>query len=277
MPKKKPAKGEVRIEDTIRELFERNYEVLRMETGQVLTNDLKMEALQQVLFYYRKMKTVAENVTRTEVRLALPAQTSPQGNPFTIEGVVDVVREGDETWLYDIKTHDPDDVRRDRTRYEQQLNVYAHIWQNLQRQPLHHTAIIATRYPKAMSEAWRQGDMDRFLLEFEHWDPLIEMDFDQQKLDDTIEAFGEVVDAIEGKDFAPRSLEDLESGDKTRLATRLCTNCDARFSCSSFRAYALKRQPREHARAVRYFTAPPSESEQNSWLDGNLEATPNEL
>ncbi len=122
---------------------------------------------------------MAENVTRTEVRLALPEQTHPRRPPFTIEGVVDVVQEGDETWLYDIKTHDPEYVRQNPATYEQQLNVYAHIWQNLQRQPLHHTAIIATQYPKAMKDAWRSGDMDRFLFEFEHWDPLIELPFDQ--------------------------------------------------------------------------------------------------
>ena len=136
--KKKQPQGDA-TEARIRDFFERNYELLRMESGQVLTNDLKQEALNQVLFYYRKMKHVADNVTRTEVRLALPEQRTAQGRRFTIEGVVDVVQEGDETWLYDIKTHDPEHVRQHPGSYEQQLNVYAHIWQNLQGQPLHHT------------------------------------------------------------------------------------------------------------------------------------------
>jgi hypothetical protein len=271
--KKKPV-GDA-MEERIRDHFERNYELLRMESGQVLTNELKQEALNQVLFYYRKMKHVAENVTRTEVRLALPEQRTPQGRRFTIEGVVDVVQEGDETWLYDIKTHDPEYVRQNPASYEQQLNVYAHIWQNLQRQPLHHTAIIATQYPRAMKDAWRRGDMPAFLFEFERWDPLIVLPFDQGRLEETLDSFGEVVDAIEGKHFAPRSEEELDSGGKRRFATRVCRNCDARFSCSSYRGWARKRTGNDRS-AAKYFSDPVPDAEQNDWVDGNLEAPSNE-
>lgn len=267
---KKPVKPDP-MEARIRDYFERNYELLRMESGQVLTNDLKQEALNQVLFYYKKMKHVAENVTRTEVRLALPEQRTEQGRRFTIEGVVDVVQEGEETWLYDIKTHDPESVRQHPERYEQQLNVYAHIWQNLQRQPLHHTAIIATQYPKPMKQAWRSGDMAAFLFEFDRWDPLIELPFDQQRLEETVQSFGEVVDRIEGKEFLPRSLGDLESGGKRRFGTRVCRNCDARFSCKSYRAFARKRGV-ESSGVTKYFNDPPNDAEQNDWLDGNLAA-----
>jgi hypothetical protein len=271
MATKKKLQGDD-LEARIRDFFERNYELLRMESAQVLTNDLKQEALQQVLLYYRKMKHVAENVSRTEVRLALPEQRTPEGRRFTIEGVVDVVQEGDATWLYDIKTHDPESVRQNPERYQEQLNVYAHIWQNLQGQPLDHTAIIATQYPKAMKQAQRSGDMAAFLFEFERWDPLIELPFDQQKLGETIQAFGEVVDKIEGKRFAPRTEVELESGGKRRFGTRVCRNCDARFSCTSYRAFARKRGV-ESGGATKYFNDPASDTDQSDWLDGNLEAT----
>jgi hypothetical protein len=265
--KKKPEAPD--MDARIREFFERNYELLRMESGQVLTNELKQEALNQVLFYYKKMKHVAENVTRTEVRLALPEQRTAQGRRFTIEGVVDVVEEGEETWLYDIKTHDPDYVRQHPERYEEQLNVYAHIWQNLQRQPLHHTAIIATQYPRAMKQAWRRGDMPAFLFEFERWDPLIELPFDQGRLEETLSSFGDVVDRIEGKEYGPRTEADLEAGGKRKFGTRVCRNCDARFSCSSYRAFARKRKT-ENPKGAKYFTDPASDADQNDWLDGNL-------
>jgi hypothetical protein len=260
-------------EARIRDFFERNYELLRMESGQVLTNDLKQEALNQVLFYYKKLKHVAENVTRTEVRLALPEQRTAQGRRFTIEGVVDVVQEGDETWLYDIKTHDPEFVRSHPRQYEEQLNVYAHIWQNLQRQPLHHTAIIATQYPRAMKDAWRRNDMAAFLFEFERWQPLIELPFDQGRLEETLSRFAEVVDDIEGKHFPPRTEEDLDGGGKRRFATRVCRNCDARFSCASYRAWARKRSGNDRS-AAKYFSDPATDAEQNDWVDGNLETAP---
>ena len=272
MAGKKAPQGDA-TEARIRDFFERNYELLRMESGQVLTNDLKQEALNQVLFYYKKLKHVADNVTRTEVRLALPEQRTAQGRRFTIEGVVDVVQEGDETWLYDIKTHDPEHVRQHPGSYEQQLNVYAHIWQNLQRQPLHHTAIIATQYPRAMKDAWRRNDMAAFLFEFERWQPLIELPFDQGRLEETLGSFAEVVDAIEGKHFAPRTEEDLDGGGKRRFATRVCRNCDARFSCSSYRTWARKRSGNDRS-AAKYFSDPVPEAEQNDWVDGNLETAP---
>ena len=52
-----------------------------------------------------------------------------------MEGVVDIVREDDETWMYDIKTHDPDYVKTHKELYEKQLNVYSYIWQNFKAEP----------------------------------------------------------------------------------------------------------------------------------------------
>lgn len=260
------------IEKRIREYFERNYELMRMESGQVLTGDLRQEALNQVLFYYQKMTNVAEHVTRTEVRLALPEQRTPKQRRFTIEGVVDVVQEGEETWLYDIKTHDPDAVRQHPERYKEQLNIYAHIWQTLQRQPLHHTAIIATQYPRAMKDAWRRNDMGAFLYEFERWDPLIELPFDKTQLQTTVEAFGEVVDQIEEKVFAPPTPARLGEG-KRPFANRVCRNCDARFSCSSYRTHMSGRSPSQRSDAAKYFHDPAPDSQQNDWVDGNLSTT----
>lgn len=268
-----PAKAPDRkdIERRIREYFERNYELMRMESGQVLTGDLRQEALNQVLFYYQKMTKVAEHVTRTEVRLALPEQRTPKQRRFTIEGVVDVVQEGEETWLYDIKTHDPDAVREHPERYKEQLNIYAHIWQTLQRQPLHYTAIIATQYPRAMKDAWRRNDMGAFLYEFDRWDPLIELPFDKTQLATTVAAFGEVVDRIEDKDFAPPTTQELGAGKRT-FANRVCRNCDARFSCTSYRTYVLARTGSSSG-ATKYFSDPAQDTQQNDWLDGNLSTT----
>ena len=36
-----------------------------------------------------------ETVSETEVKLTLPEQVSPFGNKFTIEGVVDIIRENE--------------------------------------------------------------------------------------------------------------------------------------------------------------------------------------
>ncbi|MDZ7648444.1 MAG: hypothetical protein U5K54_15350 [Cytophagales bacterium] len=101
---------EEEILERIGELFEDNYEVMRLEGGHAITEDIKRLALNQVLFYFQKMKDVATRVTQTEVKLTLPDQKTPKGRNFTIEGIVDIVRDDEETWMYDIKTHDPEYV-----------------------------------------------------------------------------------------------------------------------------------------------------------------------
>ena len=102
---------EQEMEDFLREVFEENFEHLRLESGHSITPYGKEVAFNQVLIYWRKMRGVAENVTDTEVRLSLPQQETPRGREYTIEGVVDIVREQDRTMMYDIKTHEADYVR----------------------------------------------------------------------------------------------------------------------------------------------------------------------
>ena len=137
----------------------------------------------------------------------MPEQVTPQGRKYGIEGVVDIIRENDKTVMYDIKTHDADYVRANTAEYEKQLNVYAYIWQGLRRQQLDQTAIIATSYPNSIRDAIASNDKRRLTKEMENWNPLIDIPFNQDSVDQTIQEFGEVVDAIESKKFEPPSLE----------------------------------------------------------------------
>jgi ATP-dependent exoDNAse (exonuclease V) beta subunit len=171
------------IEDRIKEIFEQNYEMLKLEGGHCFnTRWIHVDAaLSQVLYYYRKMRSVAERVTDTEVKLTLPDQLTPDGRRFTIEGIVDIVREDDEVWMYDIKTHDPDYISGNKQFYEKQLNVYAHIYENLRGNKLDHTAIISTAFPANMKAAIASGDVKRIEQELPKWNPLIDIPFDQSK------------------------------------------------------------------------------------------------
>ena len=55
--------------------------------------------------------------------------------------------------MYDIKTHDTEAIKANIADYEQQLNVYAHIWQKLRGQRLDETAVICTQLPEALPQA----------------------------------------------------------------------------------------------------------------------------
>lgn len=231
----------VEMEEWISREYEANYERLRLEGGHALSPEVKRQGLLQVIMYFRKMREVAESVTETEVKLTLPEQTSPKGNKFTIEGVVDIIREKGTTTMYDIKTHDAEYVIGHKEDYSDQLNVYTHIWQNLRNEQLNGTAIIATQFPKTLKKAIDAQEDEKLLRELEKWNPVISIPFSQEKVEDTIHKFACVVDKIEGREFHPPSVDKLRElirGTKQRFATRICRNCDARFSCNAHREFA---------------------------------------
>jgi hypothetical protein len=265
------------IEALIRQTFEENYELLRLEGAGALSPDVKETALQQVLLYWRKMREVAQTITDTEVKLSLPGQRTREGHEFAIHGVVDIVRDKDHTVMYDIKTHDAEYVRANIELYEQQLNVYAYIWQELHSQPLDETAVIATDFPERIKEALNSGDEARLAYELEAWNPLVPIPFDVDGVQATIEGFAEVVDAIEEGGFCPPPVEDLRKrlrGSDTLFATRVCRNCDARFSCASYREYAPRGRGQFERRFQEYFSDFGTGLEQDTWRTVNLSAAP---
>lgn len=265
------------IEDWIRETFERNYERLRLDGGHALNPDVKQVALEQILAYYKKLTDIAESVTDTEVRLTLPEQITPEGRRYTIEGVVDIVRDDDKTIMYDIKTHDADYVRKHIDAYEKQLNVYAFIWQNLRGQALDQTAIIATAFPERVRDALRSGNDAVIEREMTAWDPLVDIPLDHEKVDETIQGFGEIVDNIEAKNFKPPRVEVLISefgNTRQKFGTRICRNCDARFSCTPFRNFVIATNARTGLDFARYFADFGSDDDRAARVSVTLEAQP---
>jgi len=266
---------EQEIETAILEMFEQNYEMLQADGGHSLTQDTKKAALQQVLMYWRKMRHVAEKVTQTEVKLTLPEQQTPKGRKYSIHGIVDIVQEDEQTIMYDIKTHDAEYVANNLGDYEKQLNIYAYIWQNLRGQPLDQTAIIATAYPKEVKKALNEEDNIALAEALEAWEPVVNIPFNPQHVQDMIADFSEIVDAIEDRNFIPPPVNRLNQkyrvrGRETRFATQICNNCDGRFSCSSYRAYSMANDESE-VRFKRYFREFES-TDQEEWLRANLEA-----
>jgi len=262
---------EIPVEDFLDQVFEENYQALRLEAGRALAPNIKQAARQQVALYWRKLRGIAESVTDTEVRLILPNQHSPHGRSYAIEGVVDIVREEGYTVMYDIKSLDADYVRANKDWFERQLNVYAHIWQNLRGEALKQTAIIATAYPETVERALDSGDEGYLAYAMAQWNPIVQLDFDASHVDETIEEFGQVVDKSEEGDFAPPPPEHLDArqgATQKRFATGVCRNCEARFSCSSYRQWASGPGRRGTQLMREYFV------DDEHWREVNLEETP---
>jgi len=264
---------ELMNEEVLRAMFEENFERLRAEGGHSLSPEVKDAAWQQVKMYWQNLQYIAEKVTDTEIRLNLPNQTTPKDRGFCIEGVVDIVREDEKVTMYDIKTHDLGFVRSNIDYYEEQLNVYAHIWQKLHNQRLDETAVIATPLPDPVMEAVRSGDPNAIQAACQAWDPIVTIPIDATKVKETVRKFGEVVDKIEEHRFNPPSPTALKArdGSKDAFATRVCRNCDARFSCNSYREYAVKYKDRKWTKLAGFYDMPIVESEQ---VDREVAAIP---
>jgi hypothetical protein len=233
-------------EEQLRQMFDQNFERLRLENGHSLAPDVREAAWEQVRLYWRKLRAVAESVTDTEVKLNLPAQRTPKGRIFCLEGVVDIVREADKVTMYDLKTHDLAFVRSNLALYRDQLNVYAHIWRNLRGEHLDETAVIATPVPNSVTEAMRTRDPERIEAALADWEPIVRIEFDPENVKSTIAEFAKAVDEIEDQKFRPPSVNALTNRQENQgtFAVRVCRNCDLRFSCSSYREYARRHKDR---------------------------------
>ncbi len=265
------------VDALIGEVFERNLAELQADKGHALAPDVRATALNQVRLYWRRLREIAEKVTDTEVWLGFPGQKTPAGREFTIEGIVDIVREKDRIVLYDVKTHDADEIRASLAEYEKQLNVYAHIWQGLRGERLDETAVICTRYPRPVEEALANQDDAALDQAVAVWEPVIPIPFDSNRVDAVITEFGSVVDQIEDHRFEPRNLATLrarEPGLRAVFAVAVCRNCDARFSCHSYRDYALGGHSSTEARFRPYIEETADDLEQEATRLAALDASP---
>jgi hypothetical protein len=250
-------------EDQLREMFDLNFERLRQENGHSIAPDVREAAWEQVRLYWRKLRHIAETVTDTEVKLNLANQKSPKKRNFCIEGVVDIVRENDKVTMYDLKTHDLEFVQANIELYGDQLNVYAYIWQNLRGEQLDETAVIATPVPDAVSAAMRNGEPLQIEAALAEWNPVVPIALDAGNVKKTIAEFAKVVDRIEDHEFCPPSVSDLtvREGKRGTFATRVCRNCDMRFSCSSYRDYARTYKDRGWSKFADFYDLDADEAE----------------
>jgi hypothetical protein len=214
------------------------------------------------------------------VRLVLPEQTSPAGRQYTLEGVVDIVQDGDATVMYDLKTYLDADAARDHVEpHYRQLNVYAHIWKGLRGRQLDKVAVIATRPTRPLYRALRTGEPTRIQAAMESWNPVLEVPVDGDVVADVMESFGRVVDLIEERKFSPPGLEVLKAPSrpdgKTPFAQDVCLNCDARFGCASYRQLVRAQSPGRADQALRDASADfGGDAEKQDWRDSGVTVTP---
>jgi DNA helicase II / ATP-dependent DNA helicase PcrA len=246
----KEIRKKIELDSGVNAFFEDNYRILKLESGHTLGADAYLSARDQVYHYWEKLsEEIAFKVNDTEVRLNLPNIEHPtniKDDPifrYNLEGIVDIVSQDGKDILYDLKTHYSEDVKKRKDDYAEQLNIYAHIWTNLHKKKISGTGIIATRLPpltKSMKKETSEEKAKRREAELKKWEPVVPLNYDPNKVKDTIHKFGETIFEIEKGNFQPPPVGVLRAviPDKNKkFATSVCNECDGRFSCKSYKAY----------------------------------------
>ena len=106
------------------------------------------------------------------------------------------------------------------------------------------TSLLWQRHGDKLRQAINAGENEHKINHFyEKWNPLIDVGNAASDVQSTIEDFAEVVDQIEDGEFTSPPVSVLRQKDpitKKTFATHKCRNCDARFSCPSYRMYAFQ-------------------------------------
>lgn len=228
------------------EFFEANFQYLKETNGHTIDERMKERAYEQVLCYWKKNRNLIEKTTRSEVKLSLPEQKTPNKKySYTLEGTVDVVRQNDINCLYDITTRSLEQIRGDIKPFREQLNVYARIWKGLdENNTIDRLGVISTSVPKKVREAVETGVKEKIEKAFEDWNPVVDLQYSEDEIAEMIDNFGEVVEKIQDCDFRTPGTERLLSvvpGTGETYGVHVCSNCDIRFSCESYRQYKIRK------------------------------------
>lgn len=271
------AARKIDIEEFIHECFSENYTSLSSETGKSLSLKQQEAAIQQVVYYLYRMWDIAENVTETEVKLVLPGQRTRKNRKYNLLGVVDLVSDDSGTRMYDLKTLEKDVILEDKEKFKKQLSIYSHIWKGIKDQKLDGTAIIATSVPAEIKRVVKQfiedpeAKFQEFHSAIEKVEPIISVDVNEAQIQDFLTEFGDTIDKIEERVFTPANVIKLRTkqhATNSDFGSLVCRNCDARYSCDSYREYIGSARGKVRTLFGQYWDD--DEESAESWIIDNL-------
>ena len=186
--------------EQIENWFNANYIHLSRQERLYLNPGAQKAALDHVLRYAHRERETWDLLQETEVQVSLVKDS------YILKGHIDLIRGEDGTVeIIDFKSEKKPDLVSDRERinhYRRQLEVYAHI--------------IEGRTDHKISK------MHLYCTGEENSNPYITFDKDALSIDQTMEAFDQIVARIENKDFKIAARPD-----------NLCRNCDMKAYCDA--------------------------------------------
>ena len=185
--------------------FNTNYQLLVKQLHAHIAEAQRNAILHQVLNYRNQNQGLWNKIKEAEVDVSLVK------GDYILKGKIDLIEGADGTVeLVDFKSGDKPDVntsddykRKILNQYRRQLEIYAYL---VEQRYGHKVSAMHLYYPKE-----------------ENGNPRITYRYQKQNIDNTIEAFEDVVHKIENKDY---SMEGVRRNEKH------CSDCDLRFYCN---------------------------------------------
>lgn len=191
--------------ENIESWFNTNYQLLVKQLHSYVAEAQRKAILHQVLNYRDQNVGQWHRIKEAEVDVSLVKED------YILKGKIDLIEgENGTVELVDFKSGEKPDVnttdeykRRILNQYRRQLEIYAYL---IEQRYGHKVSAMHLYYPKE-----------------ENGNPRITYRYNQGNIDNTIEAFEEVVHKIEKKDY---SMEHHKRSEKH------CSDCDLRFYCN---------------------------------------------
>ena len=191
--------------ENIESWFDTNYQLLVKQLHSYVAEPQRKALLRQILNYRDQNEGQWHRIKEAEVDVSLVKEE------YILKGKIDLIEgENGTVELVDFKSGEKPDVnttdeykRRILNQYRRQLEIYAYLIENRYG---HKVSAMHLYYPKE-----------------ESGNPRISFRYNKGNIDNTIEAFEEVVRKIENKDY---SMEHVRRNEKH------CSDCDLRFYCN---------------------------------------------
>ena len=212
----------------LRDTFEKELNSMEAEVGRPLPQSLKRLAYAHVENHAKNNPHLLGPAFQPEVKMRLSGLYSPDSHrPYGIQGTIDLLRHDDEIALYDMKTQHPMQILEDWELLSHQLQIYAHMCQTLLGKAVNHARIVSTAH-----HIYKNSQNN-------HRDSFMSVDVSPEAIQNALNHFGSVVEAIENQRFSPPPIHRLfsRSGKNARFANQVCLECDLHPSCRSYQKY----------------------------------------
>ena len=191
--------------ENIESWFDTNYQLLVKQLHSYVAEAQRKAILRQVLNYRDQNEGQWHRIKEAEVDVSLVKEA------YILKGKIDLIEgENGTVELVDFKSGEKPDVnttdeykRRMLNQYRRQLEIYAYL---IEQRYGHSVSAMHLYYPKE-----------------ENGNPRITYRYQKKNIENTIEAFEEVVQKIEKKDFSMKGVYRNE---------KHCSDCDLRFYCN---------------------------------------------